>query len=196
MNTRKILRNLLSAILTLLMVASIVTCVSAFMIIPLVGPFDDISTFHWAVRDITWLKDNKITTGYPDNTFQPDNSVSRAEMAAFLHREAGALVAAGVHITRTAGDLPVVDRWFNNINDTAPTISGSNGNYTIDFEFDIREKFYVCTVDTSSVATRDAVCSVNSYSRDQILVRFYDISAGSLRPGEFWVLVYGYSIHP
>ena len=131
MNKRKFFRVIITAVLTLLMVTLIFGSVSAFFWIP--GPFDDVSWLHWAVDHITWLKNNGITTGYPDNTFRPDNNVTRAEMAAFLHREAGALVAAGVHIERTAGDLPVVDRWFNNVNNTAPTVTGINGNYTIDF---------------------------------------------------------------
>jgi hypothetical protein len=117
-------------------------------------------------------------------------------MAAFLHREAGALVAAGVHIERGAGDAPVVDRWFNNVNGTAPTIIGGNGDYDIDFKFDISDKFYVCTIDTNYVATRDATCSVNSYGGGVLTVRIYDTGDNTVKPGEFWILVYGKDIQP
>jgi len=196
MNKRKIFKYVISAVLTLLMVALIVGSVSAFVIIPLVGPFDDISIFHWAVRDITWLKDNDITTGYPDNTFRPDNSVTRAEMAAFLHREAGALVAAGIHVMRGAGDAPVIERWFNNINGSAPTVSGSGGLYIFNFQFPMDDKFLQCTIDNNFVVTRDAVCSVYINSSEVVFVEIFDNSEGGPRPGEFWVLVYGNDIQP
>ena len=196
MNKRKIFKYVISAVLTLVLVALVVGSVSAFVFIPLLGPFDDISIFHWAVRDITWLKDNAITTGYPDNTFRPDNNVTRAEMAAFLHREAGALVAAGIHVKRGAGDAPVIERWFNNINGSAPTVSGSGGHYNIDFQFPMDDKFLQCTIDNNYVVTRDAVCSVYIHSSGVVFVEIFDNSEGGLRPGEYWVLVYGNDIQP
>lgn len=39
---------------------------------------------HWAESFICWMADNGLTTGYPDGTYRPNNSVSRAEMAVFL----------------------------------------------------------------------------------------------------------------
>ena len=46
-------------------------------------PFTDIDG-HWAEAWIEDLFDEGITSGYPDGTFRPDNSVSRAEVAVFL----------------------------------------------------------------------------------------------------------------
>ena len=46
-------------------------------------PFSDI-TGHWAEIYIEELFDQGITGGYPDGTYLPENTVSRAEMAAFL----------------------------------------------------------------------------------------------------------------
>ena len=196
MNMRKFFRVIITAVLTLLMVTIIVSSVSAFVFIPILGPFDDISIFHWAVRDITWLKSNDITTGYSDNTFRPDNNVTRAEMAAFLHREAGALVAAGIHVKRGGCNEPVIERWFNNINGSAPTVSGSGGHYNIDFQFPMDDKFLQCTIDNNYVVTRDAVCSVYIRSSGGIFVEIFDNSEGGPRPGEYWVLVYGNDIQP
>ena len=196
MTKRKFLQLISFIFLTVLLVTLIVGSVSAFVVIPIVGPFDDISIFHWAVKDITWLKNNGITTGYSDNTFRPDNSVTRAEMAAFLHREAGALVAAGIHVKRGAGDAPVIERWFNNINGSAPTVSGSGGHYDINFQFPMDDKFLQCTVDNNYVVTRDATCSVYIHSSGIVFVEIFDNSEGGLRPGEFWVLVYGMDIQP
>jgi len=48
--------------------------------------FSDISSSHWAFEYVKNLRDLGWTTGYPDGTYGPENSVSRAEMAAFLIR--------------------------------------------------------------------------------------------------------------
>lgn len=49
------------------------------------GCFPD-TNGHWAETFICWLKDNGITSGYPDGTYGPGNNVSRAEMSVFLQR--------------------------------------------------------------------------------------------------------------
>ncbi|MEF3313803.1 S-layer homology domain-containing protein [Paenibacillus sp. GYB004] len=41
---------------------------------------------HWAAPDIRKWMSNGYADGYPDGTFQPDRTVSRAEMASFLFR--------------------------------------------------------------------------------------------------------------
>ncbi len=41
---------------------------------------------HWAERWIEALRQDGITTGYPDGTYHPDEAVSRAAMAVFLLR--------------------------------------------------------------------------------------------------------------
>ncbi len=60
-----------------------------------IGTFQYPSTFpdvpaEWEfAREVEWLVAEGITTGYPDGTFQPWNSVNRDAMAAFLYRLAG-----------------------------------------------------------------------------------------------------------
>lgn len=49
------------------------------------GCFPD-SVGHWAETFICFLKDNGITSGFPDGTYKPENGVTRAEMAVFLQR--------------------------------------------------------------------------------------------------------------
>ncbi len=39
---------------------------------------------HWAETFVCWMKENGITTGYPDGTYRPNNTVNRAVVAAFL----------------------------------------------------------------------------------------------------------------
>lgn len=41
---------------------------------------------HWAQEPLGYLKDNKITTGYPDGSFGISKNISRAEAATFLVR--------------------------------------------------------------------------------------------------------------
>ncbi|HSK24968.1 MAG TPA: S-layer homology domain-containing protein [Egicoccus sp.] len=50
------------------------------------GPFEDVGSRHRFVREITWAADSEITTGFRDDTFRPGESVTRAQMVAFLWR--------------------------------------------------------------------------------------------------------------
>jgi len=43
------------------------------------APFPDLSSDDPSVDAITWMKDNGIVSGYPDNTFQSLNKINRAE---------------------------------------------------------------------------------------------------------------------
>ena len=54
------------------------------------SPFKDLSRADPFYKEITWLADQGITTGYDDGTFRPGNKISREAMAAFLYRYAGA----------------------------------------------------------------------------------------------------------
>jgi|GEM_PF-777976 len=62
---------------------------------------------HWAYKEIKRLVGMNVVSGYPDNTFKPDNSVTRAEFAVILARAmgwgAGATVAAQGIVTTTPG---------------------------------------------------------------------------------------------
>jgi hypothetical protein len=50
-----------------------------------VYPFKDIPG-HWAVKDIITLKDAGLINGYPDGTFKPENTITRAEFMVMLGR--------------------------------------------------------------------------------------------------------------
>lgn len=49
-------------------------------------PFADVSSEHWAYNYIMALLASGMTTGYSDNTYRPDNAVTREEMAVFVSR--------------------------------------------------------------------------------------------------------------
>ncbi|WP_342372097.1 S-layer homology domain-containing protein [Propioniciclava soli] len=54
---------------------------------PTVAPFVDVPLASPFAREIAWLKQYEITTGYGDGTFRPHDVVARDAMAAFLFRE-------------------------------------------------------------------------------------------------------------
>lgn len=53
------------------------------------SPFKDLSPGDKFYREINWLADQGITTGYADGTFRPKADISREAIAAFLYRAAG-----------------------------------------------------------------------------------------------------------
>lgn len=48
--------------------------------------FSDLNANHWAYESVKVLMANGLVDGYPDNTFRPSNTISRAEFASFLSR--------------------------------------------------------------------------------------------------------------
>ena len=56
---------------------------------PTTSPFTDVGTDNVYYKEIAWLNSTQITTGYPDGTYRPLESVYRDAMAAFLYRYAG-----------------------------------------------------------------------------------------------------------
>lgn len=53
---------------------------------PAVSEFSDVPKSHTFYKEIHWLAETEITTGYTDGTYRPSAAVTRATMAAFLHR--------------------------------------------------------------------------------------------------------------
>jgi hypothetical protein len=51
------------------------------------GPtFDDVSPAHPFYKEIGWMADEQISTGFDDDTYRPSIAVSRQAMAAFMLR--------------------------------------------------------------------------------------------------------------
>jgi hypothetical protein len=154
--------------------------------------FPDVPASDTHHDNINWLADEGITTGCGDGTnYCPSDPVTRAQMASFMRRLAVHLTSGGVHITRGAADAPVVDRFYNNVNSTAPTISGGGGFYEIDMGYDVSGRFVQCSVDTNFVDTRDALCTVSLPGGEIVRVRTFDTVAGALAPAEFFITVSG-----
>lgn len=53
------------------------------------SPFTDVAVTDPFYKEIAWLQATGITTGWPDGTFRPHESISRGAMAAFMYRAAG-----------------------------------------------------------------------------------------------------------
>ena len=71
--------------------------------------FRDVPAGHWADRSIGWAVANGIATGTAEGLFDPNGTVSRAEMVTYLHRTAGMLpgspsVGAGRNTRPTVGN--------------------------------------------------------------------------------------------
>lgn len=109
---------------------------------------------------------------------------------------ASQLVAAGAHTVRpTEFAEPVIDDFFNYVNEAEPVISGADGTYDIDFGFSMANRFVLCSLDTNFVDTRDALCTVSRLSGNSVRVRIWDTGTlqgpAQTRNGEFFVLVLG-----
>ncbi|MCL2594054.1 MAG: S-layer homology domain-containing protein [Promicromonosporaceae bacterium] len=78
---------------------------------PLTSPF---------FRHVEWLAMTGITTGWPDNTFRPVQSVERQAMAAFLYRAAGSPSFTTPSVARFI-DVPVGAPFFHEIEWLAST---------------------------------------------------------------------------
>jgi hypothetical protein len=57
--------------------------------IPTPDRFTDVNKSHPFYADIEWMARRGITSGFPDGTFRPDETVNRGTLAAFLHRALG-----------------------------------------------------------------------------------------------------------
>ena len=57
---------------------------------PATPTFPDVPTDYWAYREIEFAHANGIVMGYIDNTFRPEDVITRDEMAVFLCRAMGA----------------------------------------------------------------------------------------------------------
>src|SRR5690554_2611208 len=82
---------------------------------PSKSPFKDIKKNSQFYKEVTWLSQSGMTTGYADGTFKPKDNVSREAIAAFLHRgntvaqkngthKVGSAIKPGIYSAVVAGD--------------------------------------------------------------------------------------------
>ena len=58
--------------------------------------FSDVDASIAHAEDVAWLAAAGITTGFPDGTFKPYDTIKRCDMAAMLHRLDGFVESYGV----------------------------------------------------------------------------------------------------
>ena len=66
-----------------ILVVMLSSCAGAFAF------FSDMDTNHWAYKQIKDLSEQSIVIGYPDDTFKPDENVTRAEFASMAIKALG-----------------------------------------------------------------------------------------------------------
>jgi hypothetical protein len=54
------------------------------------APFTDVPNTHPFCKEIRWMKNTGISTGFDDGTYRPSIAVARQAMSAFMYRLAGA----------------------------------------------------------------------------------------------------------
>jgi hypothetical protein len=115
------------------------------------APFSDVAVNSLACGAIAWLADTGITTGTAQGLFSPANSVTRGQMAAFLHRLADLTEITGT-VEADSGPLSGVSVVINGTGDTDAaysTVTDEDGGYAVQ---DLQPGTYTVCFDGSGVA--------------------------------------------
>ncbi len=97
-------------------------CLSIGLSMPVMASgFSDVQS-HWAQSSIELLVKEGIVGGYEDNTFRPDNGVTRAEIAAFLFK---IFELDGVPVVETFSDVSA-NAWYHEAISAVTTLSFMN----------------------------------------------------------------------
>ena len=157
-----------------------------------IASFPDVPPDNFAYDDINWAQANGITTGFPDGTFRPEEYVTRAQMAAFLHRTAGVLVAAGVHVVRDPLNNLIIDRWFNNVNGVAPSINKISDRYELNVGFDVSQRYALATIEGVNLGLRFPIIAANApgMAGDTTVDVRIRSDSGLPIPADFFLMVY------
>ncbi len=70
-----------------------------------VSSFADVSVSFWAFGNIQALYDNYITIGYPDGTYKPSNTMTRAEFSIFMAKSLNPVFVQPTMLTAMAADV-------------------------------------------------------------------------------------------
>ncbi len=92
----------------LVMILGLLSCLNCY------AGFDDVSPRHWAYPSIQKMETQKLINGFPDGSFRPDNSVSRAEYAKMFASVFGFAVRTAEEYSNVQQYLPdtASDSWY------------------------------------------------------------------------------------
>ncbi|MFR9296632.1 MAG: S-layer homology domain-containing protein, partial [Aedoeadaptatus pacaensis] len=76
------------------------------------NPFTDVKEGEWYANAVVWAAKNKIVMGYEDNTFKPNQKVTREEMAGILGRYIeGKKVPYTLDLKEPFADQKMISKW-------------------------------------------------------------------------------------
>ena len=80
---------------------------------PTTSPFRDVTTGQQFYKEMAWLSDKGISTGWPDGTYRPVTPINRDAMIAYIYRMAGS--PAFTPTTQTFSDVAPNNQFFTEI---------------------------------------------------------------------------------
>jgi hypothetical protein len=150
--------------------------------------FPDVPTGHWAHDFICWLKTNGIVSGYPDGNYYPEYAVSRAELAVYIKNAYEPGRAKAVVHAQCSGVPSSIFSAENYANGAPITISdGALGQCTIDFGFQVYDRFIVAT---TRHPTTPLGVTLLSMSGNQATFLVWHGDNGAAAGGPIMVVVY------
>ena len=105
-----------------------------------VADFSDVNQGDWFYDAVNWAKENKVAGGYPDQTFRPNEPVTREQLAVMLKAYAGDDASGGADIDSYA-DAYAVSDWAKDAVQWAVAeglIAGREGNKIAPTEYATR----------------------------------------------------------
>jgi hypothetical protein len=134
------------------------------------APFADVYNNHWANRYIDFLSGRQVVTGYPDQTFRPNQPVTRAEFAVMLAKSQNMIT--GRSMISPFADVPSSHWAAGAIQSVANQgwIAGYPGNRFLPNQPISQAEMYTI------VAKASGQSLVNSTEAEQILGHFQDAS--------------------
>lgn len=151
---RRVLKSACSLLLIIVLVLSM--GVGTFA----ASRFTDVSG-HWAVKYIEKWENANVINGYPDNTFRPENKITRAETAAVICRFLGLDKNHG--ISNPYSDVKQSDWFYNEVLacNKAGVMTGYNGKF---FPMDNITREEVITTIGRAVNLREGNSGIEKFS--------------------------------
>jgi hypothetical protein len=151
--------------------------------------FKDINN-HWAKKYIISLNTNKIINGYPDNTFKPDNHITRAESFTILSKAFYKDYKTDNTISYTFKDSNDIPNWskpyFNLLFENKIVYGGIN-TYVYPKAYMTRLDFtiYISKILNLDKPTDNAIINFNDneYIEDWSIIPIYNITKLGIMSG-------------
>jgi hypothetical protein len=169
--------------------ALMVLGITAGAVVPLVNPapslaqnaaFSDVSSNYWAKDFIVQLAQRNVIAGFPDGTFKPEKSVTRAEFAAMMRQANKYFNKARINNPVSFRDVPTTAWYYTAVQDAYATgfLAGYPGNIFQPDQMIPREQVLVSLANGLNYTARNSAdrdlqtysdaSSISSYARTSI----------------------------